>query len=149
MNGPFPDPVKYPNIIGRCWIWIGAKRKTGHGYFWFDGKVDSAHCFAFLFTGIEVPEGYERMHRCDNGSCVNPDHLECGTHKQNMHDAWDRGMCPIGERCTHAKLTDDLVREMRRLNAAGNTNKSIAAKLGVRPSTVSVVVNFKSWKHVK
>ncbi len=38
-----------------------------------------------LFNG-EITEGMEVRHKCHNPACMNIDHLELGTHKQNMED---------------------------------------------------------------
>lgn len=53
-----------------------------------------------------------------------------------------------GERQWKAKLTEDEVREMRRLSADGWLQEELAAKFGVGSGTVSTIVNRKSWAHV-
>lgn len=53
-----------------------------------------------------------------------------------------------GEKCPHAKLTDDAVREIRRRVAAGTPQKDMAEAFGVHKVTVSQIVARKSWAHV-
>ena len=53
-----------------------------------------------------------------------------------------------GENQGNSKLTNDCVREMRRLKNEGSSNKAIAEKFGVHPAVVSLIVNRKSWSHV-
>ena len=55
-----------------------------------------------------VPEGMSVRHKCDNPSCVNPDHLEVGTQADNMKDMQDRGRHRAGIR-----LKPSEVREVR------------------------------------
>lgn len=67
-----------------CWPWLGWRNHKGYGYLSIDrGKV-SAHRLAWtLANGREVPEGLELDHLCRNRDCVNPDHLEPVTHREN------------------------------------------------------------------
>lgn len=53
----------------------------------------------------------EVRHKCDNPRCINPLHLEIGTHADNMNDMRVRG--GGGSRSGNAKLTWESVRELR------------------------------------
>jgi hypothetical protein len=54
-----------------------------------------------------------------------------------------------GENNRLAKLTDDIVREARRLRASGMKVKAIAEMFGVGGTTLSNAINGKTWRHVK
>lgn len=53
-----------------------------------------------------------------------------------------------GEKNVSAKLTEPLVREVFRLNAAGHTQVSIANHVGVTQGTVSKILRRTIWKHL-
>lgn len=67
-----------------CWLWIGAKHASGYGSLWREGTYHGAHRVAYeLFRG-PIPVGLELDHLCRVRSCVNPEHLEIVTRRENM-----------------------------------------------------------------
>ena len=75
-----------------CWKCHGGLQRDGYKVFSYKCKPYRAHVVAFeLSRGRPVQEGMEVMHSCDEPSCVNPAHLEEGTHRENMRDAWEKG----------------------------------------------------------
>jgi hypothetical protein len=88
-------------------------------------------------------------HRCDNPPCIKVDHLELGTHADNVTDRESRGRGrTAGEWNHHARLTESEVVEMRRLRASGWLQKDLAKKFGVTQATVSQVCTGKTWRQV-
>lgn len=106
-----------------------------YGVKWRHGKLHMAHRLAFEdATGID-PSGYDVRHKCHNTRCVNPDHLELGSHKENMVD-----MVRAGRQ--HKRLTDDQVLSIRELYTAGGvTQKELAAKFGTSQGHVSSILS--------
>jgi DNA-directed RNA polymerase specialized sigma subunit len=67
----------------------------------------------------------------------------------NNRDKKEKGRSNRGERHGHAKLTEDDVVVIRGEYAGGRmTQAEIAARYGVAPSQVSMVVNRRTWGHV-
>lgn len=76
-------PLGYVIQENGCWQWVGMARK-GYGMFHRNGKKVSAHRFVYEQTKGSIPAGLELDHLCKNKGCVNPDHLEPVTRKENV-----------------------------------------------------------------
>lgn len=69
---------------GDCWEWMAYRSKTGYGYVKDGRSPRSAHLVVYETLVGGVPDGLELDHLCRNHRCVNPDHLEPVTHKENV-----------------------------------------------------------------
>ena len=68
----------FPGERGNCWIWTGGMSR-GYGHVRSGNKMLAVHRTAFeLQNGIEVPNGLDVCHHCDNPSCVRDTHLFAG-----------------------------------------------------------------------
>lgn len=122
----------------KCWPWVGAGKGNGYGH----TSRGPAHRVAYeLFVG-EVPNGMDVCHKCDNRSCVNPDHLFLGTRAENMADMKAKGRGAGGCR---KHLREDQVQEIRRRLAAGIPQAEIARAMEVNRGTVSAIKKGKSY----
>ena len=63
-----------------CWPWIGAVDGDGYGRF----AMRSAYRIAYEAVRGPVPVGLTLDHLCRNRECVNPDHLEPVTNRENI-----------------------------------------------------------------
>ena len=66
-----------------CWVWHGSRTPLGYGRFWF-GRGQQAHRVSYEYHVGPIPEGLHIDHLCRNTSCVNPDHLEPVTPRENI-----------------------------------------------------------------
>jgi hypothetical protein len=129
-----------------CWNWIAGKGGGGYGHLRVHAKMMLAHRYSFERFNGPIPVGALICHRCDNPSCVNPDHLFAGTQLDNMADMHAKGRNgqPRGERSgrTKLRLTDVLL-----INQLIGTrsNRKIARICGSTPGTVSNIARGKTW----
>jgi len=134
-----------------CWEWTGALMTQGYGHLRIDGRNKKAHRILFALNGIELKPENCVLHKCDNRLCVNPDHLEIGTLRDNIRDTYNKGRNKgaIGAANYNTKLNESAVIEIRHAVALGATHKEMADKFGVSRTTVSHVVRRNIWQHVK
>jgi hypothetical protein len=158
-----------PGMITPCWLWAGANDGDGYGSFWAKKHIKAHRASWMIANGpLHRGEGHHGTcvcHRCDNRSCVNPDHLFLGSHAENMADRERKGRnkpqrgdangsrlhperLPRGETQHLSKLTAARVIEIRSLYATGITLAELGARFGVHFATISKVILRKTWKHI-
>lgn len=126
-----------------CWAWTASYGPFGYGQYRIpQGKNWRAHRLAYVLTHGEIPEGAVIMHTCDNRTCVNPQHLQVGTQKQNLVDMARRGRCP------QARLTPEAVADLRRRVAAGEPLAAVAKSYGIKRVTANAAVRGNTWGHI-
>lgn len=118
-------PWQAANENGRAKLSLGQKL----------GVSKWAARIAFFLHHGYLEKGLEVCHTCDNGMCVNPNHLFLGTHQDNMTDMKVKGRARSlkGVENKNAKLTREAVISISRspLSVA-----ALAAKFGVHKNTV-------------
>lgn len=129
----------------KCWEWSAQIDNKGYGKFNSTPlKEQRAHRASYKLFNGDVDDGKVIRHRCDNRSCVNPFHLEIGTHVDNVSDREKRKRTAYGFKIPRTKLSikevDALINSCKR----GEMNQSEAAiKYNVSASYVSNLMTNK------
>ena len=130
-----------------CILHTGCTTKGGYGLVCYKGKTQLAHRASYSKSKGVIPAGMVVMHTCDNPLCINPDHLVVGTQRENRVDCVTKGRANVskGEEHYCAKLTEDIVREIR---ASSLTNTELSEMYGVHRRTISDARRGKTWRHI-
>jgi predicted XRE-type DNA-binding protein len=138
--------IKENSIIddNGCWIWQKYKMShSGHGQVGYRSKVYLAHRFSYEAFNDFIDENKYVCHRCNNSSCVNPEHLYLGTQHDNIKDSVEAGTAIFNR-----IYSDDMVIEIRNLFENGMKQVEIAKRFDVSPSWISRIVRFEKRKDV-
>jgi hypothetical protein len=142
-NGPV-----HPVLGTACWVWTASVHSAnGYGLFGRVGATtESAHRASWFFAHGDTHIGLCVLHRCDRKLCVRPDHLFLGTHADNSSDMVKKDRGAHGERHGQAKLTCDIVRQLR---SGQMTALEAMDATGVSEWAIKNALTFKSWRHVQ
>jgi hypothetical protein len=135
-----------------CWLWTGGKNNRGYGRVGPRGDIRQVHRLAFeASNGENSAHGFVVRHRCDVPLCVNPAHLQIGTHADNVRDKVLRGRQSKGEARPSSKLTENCVRTIRSEYVPRSRDfgqYALARRFGVHQSIISEVIRYGRWKHI-
>lgn len=109
-----------------CWLWAGTVKSHGYGQ---AGRSARAHRYVYEQLVGPIPDGMVLDHLCCRKTCVNPEHLEAVSQRENVLRIIERGRRP----------TPPWVPEARRLREQeGAGVREIGRRLNVPASCVSV-----------
>ena len=116
------------------------------------GKTLRVHNLVlFAFVGPRQ-EGMEGCHNDGDRTNNHLKNLRWDTHSKNNHDKIKHGTNLPGEKNPKAKLTEDQVKEIRKLYATKLSEYSqskLGKRFGVGQDQISSIVRRESWRHVQ
>ena len=151
--------------LSACWIWRNkCVGKGGYGRITLNRKMFIVtRVIYFLYYGVQPFQKYV-CHHCDTPSCCNPNHFFLGSAMDNSTDCKFKGrtlsgdknpmrkyphLIKRGELLTWSKVTEDDVREIRRLRKTKVQLRILSDRFGVSMATISNIAVGKTWAHVK
>ena len=110
-----------------CWQWQMKLTTGGYGKWCHDGRVTPAHRRVYELLVGPIPDGLDLDHLCRNRGCVNPEHLEPVTNRENVL----RGISPHARnaRRTHCAQGHEFTAENIRRDARGHRQCRECARL--------------------
>jgi hypothetical protein len=143
-----------------CILATAAPNNSGYCFARVDGVKHGMHRIAYCaHHGVSLAsiKGLVVRHRCDVRRCINPHHLELGTHAENMADMVERGRCnnaakaSPGARNGNVKLSEEVVRAIRAEYVRGSSEHgqvALARKYGTSQTNIGVIVRNEIWKNL-
>lgn len=138
-------PIEYEINKNGCHICTShSKDKEGYARYRVNGKLKRLHRVLYENKYGEIPKGRVLLHKCDNPSCINIEHLKLGTQKENVQDCIDkeRRWIPKGTKNGKAKLTDS---QIEKILKDDRTQKEIAKEYKVTQQHISAIKLHKFW----
>lgn len=123
--------------------------KWGYQTLVLSGRSFFVHRLVLLAFVGPCPDGLVTRHLDGDAKNNAVSNLAYGTHQQNMEDRRAHGRNAFGARNSNAKLTDDLVTEIRRKCVdSPRARRTLASRFGVSADTIRAILNRKTWRHL-
>lgn len=124
---------KYVVSNAGCWLWRASVNHSGYGVVRVGKTQKPAHRVVYEKHKGKIAEGLHLDHLCRNHGCVNPDHLEPVTPRENKI----RGL--------GIKVTPSLAVEIRTKFASGSTIPELRDITGLCFGHISQILHGKYW----
>lgn len=134
-----------PEPNSGCWLWTKNTVAEGYGTIRAWGKNWRAHRVSWVLHYGAIPAGQMVCHRCDNPSCVNPDHLFLGTAKDNASDMVRKNRQARGLRAGRVKITPSIVWLIR---TGMVPHSRIEKDYGIKRGQIGRIKRYESWAHL-
>ena len=117
----------------------------------YKGKHDRLFRVLYEKENGAIPKGNLLRHLCNNSWCVNVNHLEIGTSKDNYEDMVKCGRSKVGKNTPGmlgtnnpaSKLNEN---DIKTIYLSDLKNSQLAKDYGVSKTTISYIKRKKQWK---
>lgn len=145
---------------GDCIIWKGWFSSSGYGRTQFKGKSICSHRLSYMtkIRSEDIPthidgEVANVMHLCGNSKCVNPDHLELGTVRENASHKIEHGTHQRGETSKRATITEETAQKIldskrKKGEIDYQTKRQRAERFGTTHAVVRNIDARQTWGHL-
>jgi len=136
-----------------CWNWKASTNSRGYGQLKMPNtrKNVLAHRLSYTMAFGDIKDGLFVCHKCDNRTCVNPNHLFVGTAKENMQDMDAKGRRVkanmAGVKNPNATLDEDKVKLLKLLKDKFPM-ESLIKIFGVKKTQIHRIINGQQWSHI-
>ena len=113
-----------------CWLWRGKRDSNGYGQVRVGDRLQMAHRTVYEQFNGPIPEGKGLDHLCRVRNCVNPDHLEPVSSRENTRRGFSARLFP-------AAIED--------IRTSSLPKKDLAAKWGISTQSVWRIRTGKQW----
>lgn len=112
-----------------CWNWLAGKDKNGYGKIVINKRHLMVHRASYYYFVGPFEQDKLICHKCDNPSCINPDHLFIGTWLSNMQDKVNKGRLRNQNMDkTHCKRGHEFTEENTKIKSKGRRTCVICYK---------------------
>lgn len=142
-------PIEYRVLENGCWYCTSHsyRKEDGRLTIAIKGKKDYLYRFVYREFKGDIPDGLVVRHMCNNPYCLNPNHLEIGTHQDNVNDKVLAGKTTKGEKNPQNKYSLSQVNEAKEHIKKGNlTMKEISDLTGIGYKTLLRINRGELWK---
>lgn len=108
-----------------CWLWTAALNNRGYGTLGYGAptyKAGYAHRISYELHHGPIPTDRVVDHMCDVRRCVNPDHLQLLTNRENiLRSDYPPLVAHVLGQCTQGHILEDTGYYVRRVGPAAGT----------------------------
>jgi hypothetical protein len=141
-------PIEYRVDENGCFI-CTSHCKDGDGYSLITIKCRMYKIHRLIYEECfgEIPEGLVVRHKCDEPSCINPEHLGIGTVRDNVIDKFERGRNTDinGENNHMSKFTLEQIKSIRE---SDKSYGELAKEYGTTSHYIGRIKRNERWKEV-
>lgn len=133
-----------------CWGWSGKLHKSGYAVMVMgsDHKQVGSHRISWLIHNGEIPDDKLVLHKCDNPSCTNPNHLFLGSYQDNTLDMVNKGRSKFSGVPSSSKLNIEKVKKIKELLKLGVSMVRISKDFEMSHGAISAIKKGITWKYV-
>lgn len=135
--------------VSGCMEWPFARHEKGYGIVFDLRNRRTRRVHRIVWEAFKGAPIGQILHKCDNKSCANIEHLYDGSHDDNVKDALTRQRYKQGAAHYLSSFTQEQVIEILYLAAGKQSANAIAEKFGTARKNICNILSGKTWKSVQ